>query len=150
MSASAAVRLGAPLLLGALVATSGCGGKASIAGSSPKATAEAFVEQMKAGNYDVVAAGFEYETYARANNENWDSIPAGQRDLIISKLQERKAAELQALSGMMTGEVTVGEARAEDDAQVVPITVGASTLDLHMVSVEGNWHIRQMVERARG
>jgi len=132
------------LLLSLLL--TGCGGKDTIAGETPQATAEAFVEAMKAGEYDRVAAGFEFETYARANQENWDDIPVGQRNEIIGRLREDQSNRLRGLAGMFMGEASVGEVQQQADSATATITAGANTLVLGMKQVEGRWLISSMAE----
>lgn len=124
----------------------GCGGPRSISRGTPEATAKAFVEAMKAGDYDMVARGFDYETYARHENPDWDTFGESQRRLIVGKLQESKAAELQALSGMFTGEAAAGEASERDGRAQVSITAGANTLILHMAQIGQDWHLRRIEE----
>ncbi len=144
------LRTVAVCLMAPAVGLSGCAAPTSTARETPKATAEAFVEAIQNGEYEVAAAGFDYETYARANNDNWDSIPPGQQGLIVGKLREDKARQLQALSGMMTGEVSVGEARQQGDRATVPLSAGPTTIELHMVQKDGLWYIQMIRERTGG
>lgn len=126
----------------------GCGSPKSIAKDTPKATAEAFVAAMKSGDYDAIAAGWEYEIEARRANSDWDDIPSGQRQQIINILQENKAQEIEAMGGMMTGEVTVGEATVQGDRALVPLTVGQTTTRMMLAQVDGPWKVLQMAERS--
>jgi|LSQX01.2.fsa_nt_gb hypothetical protein len=132
----------------AIVLLGGCGGRDTIAGTTPEATAQAFVDAMKAGEYDTVAAGFDYETYARANNEDWDSIPSGQQTQIFHKLQEEKAQELQALAGMFAGEASVGQVQAQGGSASAIINAGANSLTLRMMQADGEWRVSNVVEQA--
>ena len=124
----------------------GCGGPKTIAAGNPKATAEAFVEAMKAGDYETVAAGYDYETAARQDNPDWDTFGQSQRNLIVGKLQEGRAEEVKALGGMMSGEVQVGAAEIQGDRATVPLTVGVQTLNMHLIEVEGLWKVLEVVE----
>ncbi len=135
------------LALLACLLFAGCGGKETIAGATPTATAEGFIEAMKATEYDTVAAGFEFDTYARANNDDWDSIPSGQRSQIVRKLREDQANKLEALAGMFTGEATVGTVQEQGGSAIVAINAGANTLMLQMKQIEGEWLITTMVEQ---
>ncbi|HCA46700.1 MAG TPA: hypothetical protein DEP45_04865 [Armatimonadetes bacterium] len=132
----------------AIVLLCGCGGRDTIAGPTPQATAQAFVDAMKAGEYDTVAAGFDYETYARANNEDWDSIPSGQQTQIFHKLQEEKAQELQALAGMFAGEASVGQVQEQGTSASAIINAGANALTLRMTQAEGEWRVSSVIEQA--
>jgi hypothetical protein len=58
----------------AVILLAGCAGPQSIARKTPEATGKAFIEAMKAGDYDMVARGFEYETQAREKNPDWDTF----------------------------------------------------------------------------
>ena len=136
------------IALVAILVLCGCGGRDTIAGTTPEATAQAFVEAMKAGEYDTVAAGFDYETYARANNEDWDSIPSGQQTQIFHKLQEEKAQELQALAGMFAGEASVGLVQAQGGSASAIINAGANSLTLRMMQADGEWRVSNVVEQA--
>ena len=136
------------IALVAIVLLGGCGGRDTIAGTTPEATAQAFVDAMKAGEYDTVAAGFDYETYARANNEDWDSIPSGQQTQIFHKLQDEKAQELQALAGMFAGEASVGQVQAQGGSASAIINAGANSLTLRMMQADGEWRVSNVVEQA--
>ena len=139
------------LIVAALIALlAGCGGPKSIAGNSPQATAQGFVDAMAAGDYDLAATGFDYVTYARATNEDWDTFGQSQRNLIIDKLQEDKASELQALSGMLAEGAQVGAAQTQGTQATVPVTAGATTMQLHMIQQDGQWFIQRIQEGAGG
>lgn len=75
------------LLVGGLA---GCGG-----GKSARATAEKFLAAMKNRKFDQAALLWDYETQARKDNEDWDSIVESQRKLIIGKLAEEHAKVLE-------------------------------------------------------
>lgn len=133
-----------------LVATllAGCGGKDTIAGSTPEATADAFIAAMQAGEYDRVAAGFDYETDSRRENPDWDTFGESQRNLIVGKLQERKAEDLRALAGMFSGEASVTDINKQPQTATAAISAGANTVILRMRLVEGKWMIAGMEEQA--
>lgn len=135
------------LLVAALVA--GCGGKTSIAGSTPEATANAFIEAMKAGQYDRVAAGFDYETDARRENPDWDSFGEHQRDLIVEKLAERKAREVEALAGMFSGEASLTDIQKQSQTATAAVTAGANTIILRMRLTDGEWQLVSLEEQTQ-
>jgi len=128
----------------------GCGGPKSLAGNSPQATARGFVDAMAAGDYDLAATGFDYEQYARGANPDWDTFAPQQRKEIVEKLQEQKASELQALSGMLAEGAQVGAAQTQGTRATVPITAGATTVQLHMIQQDGQWYIQRIQEGAGG
>lgn len=137
-----ACRLVFALLCLALLA--GCGAGKSIARGTPEATAEAFVAAIRAGDFDVAAAGFDYDQWAQRENPDWGSFAPQARKEIIGKLQEEKAGELKSLAGMMAGELSVGEAAIEGERASVPVTVGGSTLNLQMIRKDGLWYVLRL------
>lgn len=136
------------LVAGLLLSLAGCGGPKSIARETPEATGEAFVAAIRAGDFDAAAAGFDYEQWAQRQNPDWETFAPQQRREIIGKLQEQKATELQALAGMMSGEVKVGEASIQGDRATVPMSVGTTALRLHMIRKDGLWYILSVEEGA--
>jgi hypothetical protein len=129
----------------------GCGEEDTIAKSTPQATAEAFAAAMQAGEYDKVAAGFDYETSARQENPDWDTFGESQRNLIVDKLQEDKAKELQAMAGMFAGgEPTVGNVQEQNGQAGATISAGANKLVLQMRQIEGKWLIANVYEGTGG
>jgi hypothetical protein len=139
--------------LGMLLLTliSGCGGRSTIAGSTPQQTAEGFVEAMQAGDYAMAATGFDYATNARRQNPDWDNFGEHQRNLIVEKLQEDRANELRSLAGMFSGgEASVGDVQQHDSSATTPISAGANTLMLQMRQIEDQWLISNVVEDTGG
>lgn len=137
------------VLTALLALLAGCGGRDSIVRATPEATARAFVEAMQAGEYDTVSQGFEFDTFARRENPDWDTFGESQRRLIVGKLQEEKAGELRSMSGMFAQETTVGEAQTRDGRARVNVTAGANALTLHMTKRDDGWHLRR-IEEATG
>ncbi len=126
----------------------GCGKPASIAGKTPQATAEAFVAAMKAEKYEAVAAGWDYETYARTENPDWDSFGESQRKLIIDKLKQERVEAVRALAGMLAGEVTVGQPEIQGDKATVSLSAGPVELSMSLTLVDGLWKITSVSEVA--
>jgi hypothetical protein len=118
----------------------GCGGKAG--GGDPQAVAKQFDAAMKSGNLQKAAELFEYNEAARAQNSDWDTFGAGQRRLIIKKLQEEKAEQLKAFqSAYASANYQVGEAQVQGTQATVPLTGSAGRLTLSLVQEEGTWLI---------
>jgi len=69
-------RVAAIALAGMLLA--GCGGKKAKVADSADACMTMLVDAMKAGDAEAAAELFDYEAYAKANNEDWDDIATGQ------------------------------------------------------------------------
>ncbi len=128
---------------------SGCGAKPTIARITPKATAQAFVKAVKEGDYEAVAAGYDYETSARRANPDWGQIPRSQRNLIVGKLREQRAREVEALTGMMLGDVVIGTPEVEGDRATVLLSVGMQTVALDLIKVKGFWKVLQITEQQR-
>ncbi|MEA3402651.1 MAG: hypothetical protein U9R79_15535 [Armatimonadota bacterium] len=135
-------------VLMAVILAAGCSPPKSIARATPKATAQAFVKAMRVADYDAVAAGFDFEAVARQRNPDWDTFGQSQQNLIIDKLEEDKAAQLEALAGMMAGEGWVGEPQMQDGHAIVPVYVAGKTIRLYMTRHEDEWKILRIVEHA--
>lgn len=125
----------------------GCGKPESIAGDTPKATADAFVEAMHDADYEAIAAGWDYETYARTENPDWDTFGESQRKLIIGKLQEERVAAAQALAGMFSGDASVGEPQIDGDRATVQITVGDFVVNMKLTRAGGLWKVLSVTEQ---
>lgn len=130
------------------VVMAGCGKSDSIAGSTPKATAEAFVAALQAENYEAIAAGWDYETYARTENPDWDTFGESQRELIIAELQKDQVGEVRALAGMLSGDVTVGEPQVQGSRASVQLTAGAVVLNMSLIQVDDVWKVASVSEQA--
>ena len=124
----------------------GCGGPKSIARDTPGATGEALVAAIRAGDFDAAAAGFDYEQYAQRENPDWGTFAPQARKEIIGELQKAKAAELQALAGMMGTDVSVGEGTIEGDRATVRMKVGPTVLRLQMIRKDGLWYLLSIEE----
>jgi len=70
----------------------GCGKKK--APDSAEGVAQAFAKAVSAGKMADAAALFDYVEEARRQNDSWDDIASGQRNLIVGKLKEDKASQL--------------------------------------------------------
>ncbi len=137
------------VVLALLIVITGCGGPKTVVCDSPEATAQRFIEAIRAGDYDLAATGFDYDTAARRQNPDWDTFGESQRNLIVGKLREDKARQLQALSGMLADEVSVGSARMQGQWAIVPVT-GAGPLELVLTSRDGLWYIQTVRESSGG
>ena len=126
---------------------SGCGAKPTIARITPKATAQAFVKAVKEGDYKAVAAGYDYETSARRAHPDGGELPRSQRNLIVGKLREQRAREVEALTGMMLGDVIIGAPEVEGDRATILLVVGMQTVALDLIKVEGFWKVLRVTEQ---
>jgi hypothetical protein len=134
------VAMGAVLALGVLCLLGAGGCKGGGPGTTAQATAEAFAKLVAAGDLKSAALCFDYVESARAQNENWDDIPAGQRDLIIRKLAEERAPELAAYKQALAGKV----AASTNADGTVTLTGTAGAVNLSLIQQEGKYYISQI------
>ena len=127
--------------LAGAIAGAGCGKPPEVAGDDPRATAEAFAAALDAEDYQRAADAVDYVTSARQQNENWDDIPGGQRDLIIKKLKEDKAGELAGHRQRLGGNVQCGPVA---NGNVVSLTGDAGSLTIELAEMDGKWRIRHV------
>jgi len=143
-----AVKLGSLLAPGlCLIMLTGCGGPASIARGTPRETAKAFVDAIQAADYDAIAKGWDYETYARSENPDWDELDRGKRKMIIDELQRQRADDVEALAGMLVGEVHIGETQTEGDRATLQLGTGMVHLDMTLINTEGVWKVLAIAEQ---
>ena len=81
-------------IAGCCVFLVGCGGEDDGPPQTAEEAAKAFCDAISKGDTEAAAALFDYAAYGRANNEDWDSIPTGQRSSIVAKLKDSKVGEL--------------------------------------------------------
>jgi len=121
----------------------GCGEKA---GGSPEAVARQFVEALAARDTATAAQLFAYQALARQQNEDWDSIPHGQRKLIVAKLAEEKAKELAQWAALFSStQYTVGAAWITGASATVDLTPPSGPgLALHLAQEDGLWRVESI------
>lgn len=131
------------LLTLAALALLGCGGGKGAA-TTPEGTAAALVAAMQAGDALAVASLYDFTDSARRENENWDDIPAGQRDLILKEEAKRKAASLEAgvaQAAAQWKDAQVGAAQVSGDTATVTINLGTAPCTISLVQREGKWYL---------
>jgi hypothetical protein len=133
---------GGGLVVVLLAVLAGCAPQG--AGTTPEATVTAYLAAVKSGDAYGVTRLYDYVTYAKSQNSDWDSIPPGERDLIVDKLAQDKAKDLKdklpdmkkALTNAEIGVVHTGNGRSQVDLQ------GAPTIrSLQLVNNDGKWYI---------
>ncbi|MEN6545564.1 MAG: hypothetical protein ABFE07_05930 [Armatimonadia bacterium] len=128
------------ILILALSLLAGCGGGKP---KSARAVADSYLSYMKGGKYLEAAKLWDYETDARKQNEDWDSIVESQRTLIIDKLAEEKAESLKMWEGYFPPATKITEFNETGDSAHAALDGGrVSALDLKLVSEE--WRITGM------
>jgi len=134
-------RLALAVTLLALALLAGCGGSGPA--STPEGTVKAALAAIKKGDAQALARLYDYTDYAKRENESWDSIPQGQRDLITGKLAQDRAQTLQMmLPGLQSnlGQATVGQVVTSGDTATAEIK-GALALQFRLVQREGKWYL---------
>lgn len=129
--------LSVSLVIALCLACAGCGAKKPVAGASAEETARAFADALNAKDFARAAEAYDYVSFARAENSDWDEIPAGQRQQIITRMKGQKADELRALQKKLGANIKCGP--AQDG--VVALTGDAGTVNLALKPTDGVWLI---------
>ena len=116
----------------------GCAKHNDVAADSAAAAAEAFADALNADDLKRAAATFDYVTSAREQNEDWDDIPSGQRDLIVKKLTEQKAGELAGYRQRLGEDIKCGPV---GQGNVVALTGDAGSITVELREREGKWYV---------
>ncbi|MFO7948107.1 MAG: hypothetical protein R6V19_14980 [Armatimonadota bacterium] len=106
----------------------------------PEGVAQAFVNAMKSRDTRAAAKHWNYITTAREQNENWDEIPEGQRNLIISKLQESRAKELEYWTEYFDPETTIVEVTDMGDKAEATLRGGRAGV-LKLINIDDRWYV---------
>lgn len=118
------------LLAGTVVlgAAAGCGTKASKAasGATPQETALAFGRALQQGKPELAASYWAYDVEAKKQNEDWASIPPGQRSQIVAKVRDERTAALGTLMPTLQG--AKGDLQATAQGDVVALSTGGAPL----------------------
>ncbi|MFQ6132941.1 MAG: hypothetical protein ACE5R4_12950 [Armatimonadota bacterium] len=130
----------APLAALAVALAAGCGGGAS---SGAKDAARQFLEAITKRDTSAAADLFAYDTLARQQNEDWDSLPQGQRALITDQVRQAKVGELMQWAALFSStEYEVGEVRtAETGATVDLVPPEGPAIPLHLVQEGEAWKV---------
>lgn len=141
----------AKLLSVSLVAASlvgGCGKRAATTSASaegPDAVAAAFDKDMRNNDVEAAAKLFAYDTIARARNEDWDSIPAGQRRLILARVRDDRVTELARIQPVyVNGGYAPGPAQASGPRASVAFQGQSGTMTMTLVREGDAWKILQV------
>jgi len=115
----------------------GCGG------GNPKKVANAFVAAMRDSNSTKAAQYWEYITYAREQNPDWDDIAKGQRNLIIKELQKKRAQELEYWQRYFPIGCKVSEVMVQGDKAIAGLT-DARANEIHLIKVDNRWYVNEV------
>ncbi|NLO74121.1 MAG: hypothetical protein GX100_08475 [candidate division WS1 bacterium] len=125
-------------LLVAGLALAGCGGGQN----TPEGAAQAFLEAVQKGDGEAVAKLYDYVAMARVANPDWDSIPEGQRGLIVKKVAEDQARALAAQIPQMQQiyqDAQTGNVIENGETATVQLTGPGSPPALNLVNRDGKW-----------
>lgn len=134
--------LGCIVLLAAL-SLLGCGGGKGPA-TTPEGTVQALVKAAQAGDALGLAMLYDYTDDAKRQNENWDEIPKGQRDLILKEEAKRTASSLEpGLERLKTQyrDAKVGTAQMKGETATVAVETAGGSRTFVLVQREGKWYL---------
>ena len=118
----------------------GCGKSKIIAGTTALETAQELCTALAAGDFAKAATAFDYDALARAQNDNWEEIPSGQRHLIIESVKRDKADELASWTAKFGGPPAASEGA---QTGYVMLTGASKVCTMQLAEVKGKWLIQQ-------
>ena len=131
--------LAAGLGLGVVI-TPGCKSKAPA--NTPEAVAQAFADAMASGNKQAAAAVWDHVAEARKGNSDWDEIPSGQRQQIITKLKSSKADELALQASAFASGMKAGTATTSGDTATVQVSgESGGGVSISLTQTDGKWGV---------
>jgi len=120
---------------------SSCSRQTAVAQSSPEATVRAFLSALANGSTKRAAEAFDLEGEARASNEDWDSIPAGQRKLILGRMIDQKAQLLAHWAENITQEPDDIQMTVQGSQATAVVRVNGVSMHLLLVKDGAVWRI---------
>lgn len=137
-------RLGpACILLAAALSLLGCGSGKGPA-TTPEGTVQALVKAAQTGDALGLAMLYDYTDDAKRQNENWDEIPKGQRDLILKEEAKRTASSLEPGMARLQAQyrdAKVGAAQVKGETATVPVETSSGSRSFVLVQREGKWYL---------
>ncbi|MBM3474588.1 MAG: hypothetical protein FJX75_15095 [Armatimonadetes bacterium] len=131
--------LAATLAAGALI---GPGCKSKTPTNTPEAVAQAFADAMAKGDTQAAAGLWNYVAEARKSNSDWDDIPSGQRQQIISKLKSSKVDELGTQTSLFASGMKAGTATTSGATATVQMSGGApGGVTITLTQTDGKWGV---------
>lgn len=140
MAAMRCVRATSLCLLGAAV-LAGCGGKKDASsGATATEAALGFAKALQSGSAEKAAAYWAYDHEARQQNEDWGSIPPGQRNQIIDKVRAERVTTLAPLATAM--KAATGDLTASEQSGSVAVSAGGKVvLSVTCVQSGSEWKV---------
>jgi hypothetical protein len=129
-----ALSFGALAVVVFLIIGIGCGK------AGPETVAKSFVHAMQQGNLEQASSYWDYITYARRENPDWDTFGTSQKNLITKELSKQRARELEFWRTYFPRACRVAEVSVHGDRAVADLTEGRAT-EIHLVKVDDNWYV---------
>ena len=126
-------------LIWGLIGACGCGKP------SAKGVADVFVAAMVSGNTLAAAQHWDYVTYARKQNPDWDSFATSQKNLIIkeAKFAEKRAKELDYWKLHFPRGTEVDNIMEEGDSAIAQLKGGRAG-EIHLIKIDNTWYVNQV------
>ena len=123
-------------LMWGLIGACGCGNP------SAKGVADTFVAAMVSGDTLAAAQHWDYVTYARKQNPDWDTFATSQKNLIIkeAKFAEKRAEELDYWKLHFPRGTEVDNIIEEGDSAIAQLK-GGRAAELNLIKVEDAWYV---------
>lgn len=120
-----------------------CLGLCSCGNPSAKEVAQGFAKAMVMGDLQGAAEHWDYITYARKENSDWDNIASSQRNLIIKKLAEDRAKELQYWRGYFPRGTKVTDVNERDDKAIAQLAGGRAE-QINLIKIDDKWYVEKI------
>ena len=128
------------VLIGVAAVAAGC--KSRSGGGTADSAAQAFVRAMASGDLAGAADQWNYVNDARRQNEDWDTIPSGQRGQIIAKLKESKQRELEAMKAYFGSVMKAEPAQTTSTTATIQVSGGPQgAVTLQLEQADGTWGV---------
>jgi|LSQX01.3.fsa_nt_gb hypothetical protein len=106
----------------------------------PEVVAKNFVAAMSKGDLEQAARYWDFITYARRENPDWDTFGTSQRNLIVKELAKDQARELEFWRTYFPRACTVEEISIHGERAVATLTGGRAG-EIHLVHVDDAWYV---------
>jgi len=98
---------------------------------------------MRDGDSVQAARYWDYITYAREQNSDWDDIAKGQKNLIIKELQKKRAQELEYWQRYSPIGCKVSEIMVQGDKAIAGLT-DARANEIHLIKLDNRWYVNEV------
>ena len=137
-----------PALVLLAVVGPGCG-KQSL--DTPEACLKAFDAAMRGGKTETAAKLLATEKWAEDNNGDWGTAATSQRGLILSKMRDDKAGQLESLRSAYTqANYQIGAPQINGEWATVQLTGAGNPVTVQLYQRNGEWRIYSFGSLAAG